>query len=90
MRRRHHAAFAADPGHDHGASPYADHTRLRAYRDIRQRVRELFRFLSTHPDALPAVPAHKLNPRTTAAGCDGATGGIRQPAAHRHRLPAVE
>jgi hypothetical protein len=90
MRRRHHAAFAADPGHDHGASPYADRTRLRAYRDIRQRVRDLFRFQSTHPDALPAVSAHKLNPGTTAAGCDGVTGGIRQPAAHRHRLPAVE
>jgi hypothetical protein len=90
MRRRHHAVFAADPGHDRGASQCADHTRLHVDGDIRQRVRDLFRFQSTHPDALPAVSAHKLNPRTTAAGCDGVTGGIRQPAAHRHRLPVVE
>lgn len=47
MRRRRHAAFVAEPGHDRGAIQYADHTRLRAYYDIRQCVRELFRFQST-------------------------------------------
>lgn len=47
MRRRRHAAFVAEPGHDRGAIQYADHTRLRAYYDSRQCVRELFRFQST-------------------------------------------